>query len=208
MDEDTYWSAVRTLRLRTADLVESLDATDCDVPSLCAGWRVLDVAGHVALVPRITTWDMVRAAPSARFDPSRINTRLAVREGRRRREDIVGDLREHAGVRRTARVLSGRDCLFDVIVHSQDIARPLGRVLDVPAAWSRQGLQRVWEMGWPFRAGRHLAGLTLTATDTDWTVGDGPEVRGEALSLLLLLTGRRAAVVDSLDGSGVHALHA
>jgi hypothetical protein len=43
---------------------------------------------------------------------------------------------------------------------------------------------------------------------TDWTVGTGPEVAGSTLSLLLLLTGRTAAVVDALHGSGVATLKA
>jgi uncharacterized protein (TIGR03083 family) len=85
-------------------------------------------------------------------------------------------------------------------VHSQDIALPLGRHVDVPPDHTRQGLERVWEMGWPFKARKRLTGLTLRATDTDWTVGDGPDVTGPALALLLLLTGRADAARGSLSG--------
>ena len=76
----------------------------------------------------------------------------------------------------------------------------------MPVEWTRRGLDRVWEMGWPFRARRRLAGFTLRATDTDWTVGAGPEVSGDALSMLLLLTGRRDAVAHALQGAGVARL--
>jgi uncharacterized protein (TIGR03083 family) len=100
-------------------------------------------------------------------------------------------------------VLSTRNALFDVIVHSQDIAIPLGRELAVAVEPTRWGLERVWAMGWPFRARRRLRGLTLKATDTDWQVGTGPEVVGPALALLLLLTGRTTTAVGSLHGSGV-----
>jgi hypothetical protein len=48
----------------------------------------------------------------------------------------------------------------------------------------------------------------LTATDTDWSVGAGPEISGSALSLLLLLTGRISAVRSDLAGSGVESLRA
>ncbi len=206
MTDEDYWTAVRDLRLRTADLLESLSPPEWDAPSLCAGWRVRDVAGHLALVPVITTWQMVAAAPRARFDPNRINTSLAVRAGSQPPERILTQLREHAADRRTARTLDTRDSLFDVIVHSQDIALPVGRQLAVPPTATRRGLERVWGMGWPFSARKRLAGLTLRATDTDWTVGEGPEVAGTALSLLLLLTGRRAVVLGSLTGPGVDAL--
>jgi hypothetical protein len=57
-------------------------------------------------------------------------------------------------------------------------------------------------MGWPFQARKRLAPLTLRATDTDWVVGDGPEVSGPALALLLLLTGRPEVSVGNLRGPG------
>jgi uncharacterized protein (TIGR03083 family) len=207
MDE-TYWTAVRTLRLRIADLLAELSPAEWDAASLCAGWRVRDVAGHLALVPAITTWDLVSAAPRGRFNPHRINTVLAVRHGSADPAEIVAKLRRHAGDQRTAKVLDVRDSLFDAIVHSQDIALPLGRDFAVPADHSREGLRRVWAMGWPFRARRRLAGVSLRATDTDWTAGAGPAVTGPALSLLLLLTGRTHAAMAHLDGPGVAALKA
>lgn len=204
--DDEYWTGVRTMRLRVADLLESLGPAEWDAPSLCEGWRVRDVAGHLSLVPTITTWELVAAAPRARFDLNRVNTLLARRYGSLPAQTIVRRLREHAGARTTARVLNTRDSLFDVIVHSQDIAVPLGRDVPVPVELTRRGLDRVWAMGWPFRARRRLDGLTLRATDTAWSVGAGPEVEGPALALLLLMTGRTETVRASLGGSGVAVL--
>jgi uncharacterized protein (TIGR03083 family) len=206
MGED-YWSAVRALRLRIADLLEDLTPTQWNAPSLCQGWRLRDVAGHLALVPTITTWQMISVAPRAGFDPNRINTLLARRHGSGEPAEIVAKIREYADTRRTARALDTRNALFDAVVHSQDIALPVGRDFPVPAAFSHAGLERVWEMGWPFNARRKLAGLTLRATDTDWTVGTGPEVAGTGLALLLLLTGRATAVADCLHGEGVASLN-
>ena len=207
MDEE-YWAAVRAMRLSIADLLDDLSPAEWDAASLCRGWRVRDVAAHVALVPRITTWQMLSVAPRAGFDPNRINTALARRHGSAPPEQIVSTMREHASGRGTARVLDTRNALFDVIVHSQDIANPLGRDLPVPVDFTRQGLQRVWEMGWPFKARRRLVGLTLRATDTDWTAGSGREVSGSALSLLLLLTGRTSTAAGRLHGPGVASLPA
>ena len=205
MDDD-YWSAVAQLRLGVADLLEELAPQEWDRPSLCDGWRVRDVAGHLSLVPTITTWEMVRAAPRGRFNPHRINTLLAQQYAERSTREIVARIREHAGERRTARVLDVRDSLFDVAVHSQDVAVPLGRSFEVPVDSARAGLDRVWEMGWPFRARKRLSDLRLSATDADWTVGDGPLVEGSALALLLLLTGRTEAARPQLAGPGVPSL--
>ena len=64
---------------------------------------------------------------------------------------------------------------------------------------------RVWGTAFPFRARKNLAGLRLVADDVPWSVGDGPEVQGAMASLLLVLTGRSAGVVD-LTGDGVPIL--
>ncbi len=204
--DDEYWDRVRTMRLRLADFLETLTPDEWGAPSLCAGWRVRDVAGHLSLVPTITTWEMLAAAPRAGFDPNRINTLLARRYGSVPPAEIVRRIRDHAGERRTAKALDVRNSLFDIVVHTQDIAVPLGRELAVDPEVTRAGLERVWSMGWPFHARKRFDGVTLRATDTDWVAGSGPEVSGPALSLLMLLTGRARVVVGSLTGPGVPRL--
>ena len=206
MMNEEYWAAVRTLRVGLAEMLDTLSPAEWDAASLCKGWRVRDVAGHLALVPTITTWQMLAAAPQARFNPNRINTLLAVRAGSVGTGEIPQKLRDHAGDRTTAKALDTRNALFDAIVHSQDISIPLGRTFKVPVDFTRQGLDRVWGMGWPFHAQRRLAGRTLTATDSDWTVGSGPDVSGSALSLLLLLTGRTSTARRELVGAGLEGL--
>lgn len=205
---EEYWSAVRTMRLNLAEMLDRLSRDEWNAPSLCDGWRVRDVAGHLALVPTITTWQMVAAAPRARFNPNRINTLLAVRAGSVDPSQIVQKLRDNAGDRKTAKALDTRNALFDAIVHSQDISIPLGRSFPVPVEFTRQGLERVWAMGWPFNARHRFAKRTFKATDTDWTAGTGPEVSGSALSLLLLFTGRTATAMSQLAGAGLQGLPA
>jgi hypothetical protein len=52
-----------------------------------------------------------------------------------------------------------------------------------------------------------LTGYRLTATDTNWTVGEGAEVNGPVGSILLLLTGRPVDL-PLLSGPGVGDLSA
>lgn len=146
---------------------------------------------------------MLRVAPRSRMNPHRINTTLAIRYGSAPPHEIVARIREHSRERRTAKGLDTANALFDLAVHSQDMALPLGRTFTVPVASAVAGLDRVWEMGWPFRARHRLGGLTLSATDGTWSVGTGPEVRGPAMALLLLMTGRTQAAAPSLEGPGV-----
>ncbi len=48
-------------------------------------------------------------------------------------------------------------------------------------------------------------GRRLVATDLDWERGDGPEVRGKAIDLVLLVANRRQ-VLPSLEGPGLAGL--
>ncbi len=52
---------------------------------------------------------------------------------------------------------------------------------------------------------KRSTGLTLRATDTDWSAGSGPVVSGPAVSLVLAITGRTVAL-DDLSGDGLAAL--
>jgi hypothetical protein len=52
---------------------------------------------------------------------------------------------------------------------------------------------------------RRIAGVTLEATDANWSHGSGPVVQGPAMALLMVTAGRRAAV-DDLSGPGLDIL--
>lgn len=65
-----------------------------------------DVAGHLSLVPVITTGQLLAAGPRARFDLNRINTHLGRQHGSAPPAEIVARIREHADRRRTARPAS------------------------------------------------------------------------------------------------------
>jgi len=129
-----------------------------------------------------------------------------VRHAARPTRDIVAELRTYADSRRLPVVTNYRNIFFDVLVHVQDIAIPLGRDCPMPLEAAKVGAERVWTMGWPFWARRRLRGVRLLASDTDWSAGAGLEVRGPIRMLLLLLTGRTAMALPRLSGPGVHTI--
>jgi uncharacterized protein (TIGR03083 family) len=93
------------------------------------------------------------------------------------------------------------DPLMDLVIHAQDVARPLGRPYTSPPEAVAACLAYVAAnkfMGAPQR----LVGVRLVPTDTGWTLGDGAEVRGPDIDLLLVAAGRHAGLV-ALDGPGV-----
>jgi hypothetical protein len=53
----------------------------------------------------------------------------------------------------------------------------------------------------PFPATRTMRGFRLTATDTTWSAGEGPEVTAPITSIMPLSAGRLAAL-PQLSGAG------
>jgi uncharacterized protein (TIGR03083 family) len=206
VDAETSWRVIERERLSLAALLENLTDDQWNAPSLCEGWRVKDVAAHVALTPQapsLLTMVVEGVRAGGRFH--KINRDFAVRHAERPGADLVAELREHAASRRLPKVTNYRNIVFDIVVHGQDIAIPLGIPREMPKDAARAGIERVWTMGWPFGVKRPLKRFRFTATDVDWAAGEGPEVRGP-ISALLLLLARRPAALPRLSGPGVEEL--
>jgi len=207
MEPHEVWKAIDVQRGELADLLDTLSPEEWEHPSLCPDWRVRDVAAHLTMAATASlpavVWEVVRA----RGDFNRMIRDSAIRRGRRPTAEIVATVRSTVGSRRLAPRTTVYDPLLDLLIHQQDIVRPLGRHRDVPPAAAAAAATRVWEMGFPFGAQRRSAGLRLAATDVDWTVGEGAEVSGPIAALLLTLSGRTAALPE-LAGPGVERLRA
>jgi uncharacterized protein (TIGR03083 family) len=96
--------------------------------------------------------------------------------------------------------------LGENIVHPEDIRRAVG---SPPGVYPADALVTVLDFykGSNLIIGskKRIAGLTLAATDLDWSTGSGPEVAGPGVALLQAMTGRKAAL-DDLKGDGLATL--
>lgn len=192
MDTDQIWAAIDDQRADLADMLEGLTPQQWDSASLCDGWRVRDVAAHLThshmALPRI----FVGALRSGfRFDP--MIHRLAI-EDTRSQSEIVAALRAMVGSRRKVPVTGVRDPLTDVLVHGQDIVVPLGIDRPVPVDAAVEVSHHLWRMRFPMNASKRLSGTRLVATDAEFAVGEGSEVRAPIRDVMLLLAGRPTSV--------------
>ncbi|MBM0227246.1 maleylpyruvate isomerase family mycothiol-dependent enzyme [Micromonospora sp. ATA51] len=206
MNRDDVWRAIDDERSSLADLLDDLSGPEWETASLCAGWRVREVAAHLTLAHtgvRSAAVAMLRARGS--FD--RMIHDTAVRQAALPVEQYAIRLRGMVGSRRKAPGVTRLEPLLDVLVHGQDIALPLGRSRPMPMDAAATAATRVWTMGWPFHARRRLDGFELVAVDHAWSVGRGPQVEGPTAAILLLLTGRYA-VLPELSGPGAPDLTA
>lgn len=205
MDKNQAWQIIHQERVALADLLETLTPDEWEHPSLCEGWTVRDVAAHVISAPEATVGQIAAAVLRARGSFDRANHDYARRVSRRPTEAIVADYRRLAGSRRCAPGTTYMEALVDVLVHTQDIAIPLGKRHEMPPDAARASAERYRGRSFPFNARKRLRGYRLEATDVDWSSGEGALLRGPIAALLMLITGRPAALAE-LSGDGVPAL--
>lgn len=194
----------RQERSDLADLLEELTPEEWEAASLCSRWRVRDVVTHVISYERHGTADLLRRLARARFRFGELNEVALAEYAHLDTGQLVAFLRSHLDPRGSTARFGGRVGLVDALIHQQDIRRPLDRPRRIPE-------ERLWcalpfaVTAPPLRGFWHARGVRLVATDLGWTHGRGPEARGTAEAVLMVLAGR-AGVARELDGPGADVL--
>lgn len=206
--DDALWSTVEAERLRLAETLTELRPDQWSLPSLCSEWTVRDVAAHLAMTPTEPNVAAIfRGLIRSRGDIWAFGRDIARNYARRPTDEIIAELRRTAASRHLPPLTNPDNALLDILVHGQDITRPLGIDRTTPTGAGLAAFDRAWSMGWPFHAQRCLRGIQLTATDADLTVGSGELVEGRLGDLLLLVTGRTEAALSHLSGPGISLLN-
>jgi uncharacterized protein (TIGR03083 family) len=178
---------------RIADLLESLPAPEWEAASLCSGWRVRDVAGHLVWRLGSSTPELLASARDAvfceRVPPWRVIDWVSRRAALSTPDDLVMQLRGVADARLANRGRKGVHELTEVIVHGYDIAHALGRPISFArAATGAVAFARTPAAPTAIKAA--VRGRTLVASDAGWSVGHGPELVAPAEAHILFLFGR------------------
>ncbi len=194
----------RDERAEMADFLESLQPEQWDQPSLCADWRVRDVAAHVISYEEHGTVDLVKRFAQARFRLHELNDVGVAEYNTRAPQELIRFLRQHLTPRGITAQFGGGVGLVDAMIHHQDMRRALDMPRTVPAERLRYALPFSVTAP-PLRGFWNARGVRLIATDVDWARGRGPEARGAAEAVLMTLAGRRG-VARELTGAGATIL--
>jgi uncharacterized protein (TIGR03083 family) len=200
------WQMIKAERIATADALAALPPADWDRPSLCAEWTVRDVVAHMIDSETVTPPKFFArfAASGFRFPVMTRRNIEAIREGRSDRE-LLELLRSRTDAR-TAPPGPVLSWLGEAIVHGEDATHAVGGYRDHPIEHLVAVADFYKRSNALIGTKRRIDGLSLRATDTDWRHGEGPEVSGPMIALVMAMTGRRAALSD-LSGDGVAVLH-
>jgi uncharacterized protein (TIGR03083 family) len=204
MAASSPWPLIHAEREALVADLATLTAEQWATPSLCTGWTVRDVFGHLIATARMTPPAFFAAMARAGFRFNTMSVNLIAAESTATPAEALAEFRKLLTAT-THPPGPAEAMLGEAVIHGEDIRRPLGIKREYPA----EAVTRVadFNKGSNLLIGskRRIAGLTLTAADLDWQTGTGPEVTGPALSLVLAMTGRAAAVGD-LSGDGVATL--
>ena len=196
MNRDEMFVVLADERVAFADLLEGLTPAQLASPSLCAGWTVKHVAAHVTTLFNVTMPQMAVRIGRNKFNFDKAVRQLTNELAQRPIEHIVTDLRSHATSRKhpPTAVMAP---LTDLIVHGEDVRRPLGLAHQVPHDAISLAMGFVTSgSAKGFVPGSRIRGLRFQATDDERAWGKGQLIHGPAISLLMGVMGRRPALKE------------
>lgn len=200
----SIWPTIHAERTALADDLSDLTREQWSTVSLCSGWTIHDVLAHLLSAAKMTPPKFVAKFAGAGFNFNRFAAREVAAEGTGGPAATLAAFRA-AHDRTTSPPGPKETWLGEAFVHGEDIRRPLGISHVYPLPDVARALGLYTRSNAIIGGKKRVAGLTLKATDTDYSIGSGPLVEGPILSLLLAASGRQSAL-DDLSGAGVDTL--
>ena len=172
--------------------------------TVCDPWTVRHLVAHMTAVGHQTASNFVRGFLTSGFSFDKFVAKDLVRFDQGSNADVL------AGFAKTVGSPKGPPgpkyvLLGEIMCHGEDIRRAIGQPGTHPEAHIVALADAYRKTGAPLGGKKRSAGLRLRATDAEWTAGDGPEVAGPGMDLILAISGRRGAL-DSCTGDGVAAM--
>jgi uncharacterized protein (TIGR03083 family) len=199
-----FWIDVHQERRALLELLETLTPEQWDAPSLCTEWRVRDVVGHMVSETHMTVTQAAWGVVTSGFRINRYIAKDARRRGSAPVAEVLEDFRKALFARTHLPGLSSLSMLEDIVIHQMDIRRPLHQDRCVPNGRMIPVASDLWTNGF-FPGPKLFQNLRVTATDAEWSAGNGANIAGPIEALVLALGGRLAAL-DELHGDGMATL--
>ncbi|HUC24697.1 MAG TPA: maleylpyruvate isomerase family mycothiol-dependent enzyme [Streptosporangiaceae bacterium] len=195
-------------RRALADALSDLSADQWHGASLCAGWTPAHVLAHQTMPFRISAAEVMAGIQQCGGDFTKYSDEVAERDSQIPAAELVAILRENAENPWAPPGGGLAGALSHDVIHGLDSTWVAGPRYDIPveamtmvlgmitaplalpdhaavAADVQPGAEHTTLFGFP------LDGIKVSATDLDWSTGQGAELRGRARDLLPLLAGRK-----------------
>lgn len=204
MGDEQLLSWTTEHRMLFADTVDALGEAHAGDLTLCTGWDVRTLTGHLLQPIRVPSWRFLLTAARVR-SMARACDVIAERLADRPLAEVTRELRAKAGTRARPWYIGVAGPFADSCIHLRDLAQPQGLDVTVPterwvAVLDLLASPRGQESFLPAKG--FLDGLRWRACGTDWGWGQGPVVEGSPEALAMTMSGR-VAYLDHLVGEGV-----
>lgn len=198
------WPTIHAERAALADQLAGLTEEQWATPSLCAEWDVHEVLAHLVSAAKMTPPKFVGQLAAAGFNFNRFAGRNVATEAA---GGPAATLAEFTAVQGRTNSPPGpkETWLGEAFVHGEDIRRPLGIAHEYPMPEVTRVIDLYAGSNAIIHGKKRVSGLTLKATDADYSTGSGPLVEGPAVALMLAASGRKSGL-DELTGPGVDTL--
>lgn len=201
------WAAVSIERSNLADALSGLSDSDWDTPSLSEDWTIRQVVGHVVATAQLTKPKFMGRFIGSGFSFQKLTDKgIAEATDGCTPSQLISKLRSLTDARHSPPG-PRMTWLGETVVHGEDVTRAVGgyRIHPVDHLIAVADFYKDSE---PLvHAKSRIKDIKLTANDTDWSTGDGPEAEGPLIALIMAMTGRKAAL-DDLTGDAVEILRA
>lgn len=201
---DSIWPTIHAERKALVDDLAGLTPEQWTTQSLCSEWNIHQVLAHQLSAAKMTPPKFFGKFAAAGFNFNKFAAKQVAVESVEGPAATLAAFRA-AEPRETAPPGPKDTWLGEAFVHGEDIRRPLGITRAYPLPEVARAIALYAKSNAIIGGKTRVAGLTLKATDTDFSVGSGPLVEGPAISLLLAASGRKSAL-DELSGPGVETL--
>jgi len=202
--KDEIWTVIHGERRALAADLATIDDERWATPTQCAGWTVRDVLAHMVATAKMTPTSFFVKLAASGFSFAKLQAKDVATFGA---GGGTATLARFSAVESSTAHPPGPtpSWLGETIVHAEDVRGALGIAHEYPIPAVVAVADFYTGSNVLIGAKRRVEGVTLTATDTAWTHGTGPQVSGPVLQLVLAMTGRTAAL-DALTGDGVATL--
>ena len=201
---DVSFEDIAIERRRLADLLEGLSSTQWEAESSCSGWTVRHVVAHLVAGPVNSFASMAGAIARAGGSYHKANDAIAKKLGAQTPHHLTQLLRDHANSAFAPPLLGAAAPMADIVIHGQDICRPLQLELHVADAAVLTALDGAVSKKFAMTSNyRNIEPRRYRANDLDWQWGNkGRIVDGSAMDLACYLWGREVPIIDIDDTSG------
>ncbi|WP_280298275.1 maleylpyruvate isomerase family mycothiol-dependent enzyme [Nocardia neocaledoniensis] len=204
LQREQLWALAHAERAALAADLTELPAERWAVRSLCGDWTVEEVLAHLTAGASIGRFRWLASVLRARFDFDLHNARqLAAHRGATPAETLD----RFRTIVDTSTGASGHTAawLGEVVVHGQDIRRPLG-LTTAPSIEAATAVAEFFaSRDFTVASRSAIDGLRVEATDGPFATGAGPLVSGPTAALVMAMAGR-SAYCDDLTGPGLATL--